>query len=229
MSGRPVLGGLLLLVLAHAFAAGCGWRKVAPPVAEPAPPVRVEPPAPLPAPSPPAPAPALPPPLPAPPVSAADKAVENGMAALQDGGFERALELFSSALKEKPGHAEAAGGFDEALVGLKKAGDAAYAQGKPEDAGKRWMGTLRHIGSPAARGRAYPFTRADVKAMLDKLTASQMEKGLLNYRKGDIPAAIAAWKTILAYDPENEEATRAVRTASTPLENHKKIPPAGAP
>ncbi|MBE0605403.1 MAG: hypothetical protein IH610_03855, partial [Deltaproteobacteria bacterium] len=143
---------------------------------------------------------------------------------LQEGGTERALDLFSAALKEKPGYPEASRAFDETLVALKKQGDAAYAHGKAEEAGKRWMNTLRRINHAGAKGKAYPFTRAEVQGQVDRLTAAQMEKGLLNYRKGDIPAAIAAWRTILAYDPENEEVARSIRTASTQLENLKKIP-----
>ena len=216
----------LLLVFAVTAVSGCAWRQTPPPAEKtgvPAPePFKAPPPPPSPAPSPP------PPPSPeAPPaVSAADKAYAGGMAALQEGGNERALELFSAALKEKPGYPEASRGFDEALVALKKQGDAANAQGKAEEAGKRWMAALRHINQPAAKGKTYPFTRAEVQGQVDRLSAAQMEKGLLNYRKGDIPAAIAAWKTILAYDADNEEAARSIRTASTQLENLKKIPPA---
>ncbi len=149
--------------------------------------------------------------------------------ASRDGEYERALELFSAAWKEKPDLPGFSQEFDEALLGLKKNGDAARAQGKPEDAGKHWMGTLRYINHPAAKGKPYPFTRGEVQGEVDRLTAGQMEKGLLHYRKGDIPAAIAAWKVILAYDPENAEAARSIRTASTQLENLKKIPPAGVP
>ncbi len=226
---RPPLA--LLLAVAVAAVSGCAWRQP-PPAAEtvvPAPvPLKESPPVPAAAPPPSAvPSPPRPPSPEAPPaVSAADKAYAGGMAALQEGGNERALELFSAALKERPGYPEAAKGFDEALVALKKQGDAANAQGRAEEAGKRWMGTLRHINHPAAKGKTYPFTRAEVQGQVDRLTAAQMEKGLLQYRKGDIPAAIAAWKTILAYDPENEEAARSIRTASTQLENLKKIPAA---
>jgi hypothetical protein len=52
-----------------------------------------------------------------------------------------------------------------------------------------------------------------------------MEKGLVEYRKGNIEAAIASWKSILAYDPSHAEALRSVRTAATQLENLKKINP----
>ena len=221
----------LALALAVTVSSGCAWRK-APQPAETAAPatgtIEAVAPAPAAEPAPPPPAAPAPPPLAspeaAPAVSAAEKAYAGGMAALQEGGTERALDLFAAALKEKPGYPEASRAFDEALVATKKQGDAAYAQGKTEEAGKRWMDTLRHINHAGSKGKAYPFTRAEVQGQVDRLTTAQMEKGLLNYRKGDIPAAIAAWKTILAYDPENEEAARSIRTASTQLENLKKIP-----
>ena len=223
----------LLLAFAAAAVSGCAWRQTPPAEETVAPaPEPLKAPTPVPAAAPPLPPPAVPVPPPpaipetAPAVSAADKAYAGGMAALQEGANERALELFSAALREKPGYPEASRGFDEALVALKKQGDAANAQGRAEEAGKRWVGTLRHINHTSSKAKTYPFTRAEVQGQVDRLTAAQMEKGLLQYRKGDIPAAIAAWKTILAYDPDNEEAARSIRTASTQLENLKKIPPA---
>ncbi len=225
MRARLVPPVLLLSALAAAAVPACGFRKAPPPEESRA----AAPAAPPPLPAAPVPAPATEPPAAppaAPATSPADKAFADAVAARKDGQVERALELFSAALKENPDHPEASRGFDEALVALKKNGDAAYAQGKAEESGKAWMGTLRHIGSPAAKGKTYPFTRAEVQGQVKRLTAAQMEKGLLSYRKGEIPAAIAAWKTILAYDPDNEEAARSIRTASTQLENLRKIPPA---
>ena len=86
--------------------------------------------------------------------------------------------------REKPGHAGVAREFDGALLALKKNGDAAYAQGKWEDAGKRWMGTLRFITHPAANWRDYPFTRSEVRAKVDHLSAALTEKALTEYRRG---------------------------------------------
>ena len=190
-----------------------------------------EPPA-IPPPAPTVEPPAISPPAPAvkpPAISVADKLFAEGMTALQEGGHEQALELFSAAWQEKPGHAGVAREFDGALLALKKNGDAAYAQGKWEDAGKRWMGTLRFITHPAANSRDYPFTRSEVRAKVDHLSASLLEKALLQYREGNIQAAIADWKTILAYDPANEEAVKSLNTATTQLEQLKKLPPAPAP
>jgi tetratricopeptide (TPR) repeat protein len=169
-------------------------------------------------------APAVPPAKP-PAISVADQLFAEGMTALQEGGYERALELYSSAWKEKPGHAGVVREFDGAVLALKKGGDAAYAQGKWETAGKRWMGTLRFINHPAANWRDYPFTRSEVRAKVDNLTASLMEKALTEYRREEVPAAIADWKTILSYDPGNEEAARSLQTATKQLETLKKMPP----
>jgi len=160
-----------------------------------------------------------------PSISVADKMFAEGMAAMQEGGIERALELFSGAWQENPGHAGVVREFDNALLALKRTGDAAYAQGKWEDAGKRWMGTLQFITHPAANWRGYPFTRSEVRANVDRLSATLTEKALTEYRRGEIPAAIAGWKTILSYDPGHEEAARSLRTALKQRESLKKMPP----
>jgi hypothetical protein len=147
------------------------------------------------------------------------------MTALHEGGHARALELFSAAWQEKPGHAGVAREFDGALLALKKNGDTAYAQGRWEDAGKRWMGTLRYIAHPAANPAGYPFTRGELRAKVDRLSAALTEKALTEYRRGEIPAAITDWKTILSYDPGHEEAARSLTTALKQLETLKKMPP----
>ncbi|HEX7524481.1 MAG TPA: hypothetical protein VF357_09780, partial [Candidatus Deferrimicrobium sp.] len=189
---------LLLSVLAATAFSGCGWHSktsITTPSAEPHTAAPIEPAAkphtaaPIePAPRPPAPA-----------ISASDKLFAEGMTALQEGGHERALELFSAAWKEKPGHTGVAREFDGALLALKKNGDAAYGQGKWEDAGKRWMGTLRFINHPAANWRGYLFTRSEVQAKVDRLSAALTKKALTEYRREEVPLAIADWKTILSY------------------------------
>lgn len=171
--------------------------------------------------------PAIPPPAPVvmPPANpAADRLFAEGIAALQEGEHERALDLFSAAWKEQPGHAGVAREFDDALLALKKNGDAAYARGKWGDAGKRWMGTLRFLTHPAANSR-YPFTRSEVRAKVDNLTAALTKKALTEYRREEVPAAISDWKTILSYDPGHEEAARSLQTATTQLETMKRMLP----
>lgn len=232
---RGIFPRIIFLLALTAFSFhGCAGRSIPARPAPPAEPVNAPPAATPPVPTPPAAKPPAAPPVAAPPaekpveVSPADRLFSEGMTALREGGHERALELFAAAWKEEPDHAAVAREFDGALLALKKNGDAAFAKGKPEDAGKRWMGTLRYLQHPAAKGKAYPFTRSEVQARIHRLTDGLMEKGLLDYRRGNIESAIAGWKTILAYDPSNVEAAKSLATATTQLEKLKTLPPAPA-
>lgn len=198
-----------------------------PPAATPAAPA---PPAtPLPAKVPPAeapparPAPGPPPPPPA--GSIADNAYADGAAALQEGSPDRALERFSEAWKERPLHAGVSRDFPVALERLKKRGDDAEQKGQLEAAGRAWSASLSYLSHPAAKGKTLPFTRADLQGNIDRLSKTLMDKGLVEYREGRFESAISWWQKILAYDPANEEAEKSVRTATTQLENLKKILP----
>ncbi len=148
---------------------------------------------------------------------------------MRQGKFERALELFADAWKEKPGHPGVEEKFPDALEGLKKSGDEAQRKGRPEDAGKRWMAALTFLPHSALKGKSLSFAKADLTTNINKLSETLMEKGLADYREGRLESAIATWQQILAYDPSHEEAVKSVRTATTQLENLKKIsqPPAG--
>lgn len=137
--------------------------------------------------------------------------------------YERALEMFASAWKDNPGHIGVTNDFPVALAGLKNSADESFRQGKLEEAGRRWSSALRFASHPAEKGRALPFTKTDIRASIDRVSSSLMEKGLIEYRKGNLQAAISSWKSILAYDPSHADAARSVQTATTQLENLKKI------
>ncbi|HZW35671.1 MAG: tetratricopeptide repeat protein [Deltaproteobacteria bacterium] len=212
---------------------GCvGWNRNipshAPPLAAPAP--LPKPPAGLPPAVAPPPAAKLPPPVqppvaPPPAVIAADRAYASGETAMTEKNFERALEMFAAAWKENPGHAGVEKDFPKAVSSLKAEGDEAFQRGRLEESGKHWSAALRYMSHPAAKGNSLSFKKNDLRASIDKLSSSLMEKGLIEYRKGNLEAAIAIWKSILAYEPTHAEAARSVKTASTQLENLKKITP----
>jgi len=219
---------LLSLVLLAALLPGCAAPRPSPPAPPAEKPIAAPELAPSSAPAPePAPEPApVPPPVPAPP-SPADKAFSEGMATLQAGGHEKALELFAAAWKEKPGHAGVSQEFDGALLALKKNGDAAYEQGKMEDAGKRWMATLRYINHPAAKPKSYPFTRSDVQAQVDRLTAGLMEKSLQDhfYKRFETEQGIRVRSVPIELPDQWARAVAAARTNTAPFDIVTATPP----
>jgi len=221
----------VIAVLGILLVGGCAAGTVPPP--REAPPPAVQPPGETtrPAETPPreAPRPAVPSPRAVSPPSSADNNYAEGLSSMEEGKFERTLELFSAVWKEMPGHPGVEENFPNALEGFKKSGDEALRQGRPEEAGKRWTATLRFLSHPALKGRSPAFSKTDLKGSIDKLSENLMEKGLADYRQGRLEAAIATWRQILAYDPAHDEAAKSVRTATTQLENLKKLPspPAG--
>jgi len=157
--------------------------------------------------------------------SPAEKAYAAGAAALHEGNFERALDQFALSWKESPDDPAVSRDFVAALEGLKKSGDEASRQGIPEEAGKKWTAALRYVGHPATKGKALSFSRTELKGSVDRLSSALMEKGLKEYQIGNLDAAIEIWRSIIAYDPGNLEAAKSLRTATTQLENLKKLPP----
>lgn len=147
----------------------------------------------------------------------------------EQGQFERALELYAAAWKEEPGHPGVEENFPIALEKLKESGDDAYRNGKLDEAGKRWAATLRFLSHPAVKTESPAISKAGLQGSIDKVSEILMEKGLSEYRQGRLKEAIATWRKILAYDPDNEEAARSVKTATTQLENLKKITPPPPP
>ena len=160
-----------------------------------------------------------------PAVTPAEKAYAAGTAALRDGNFERALDQFALSWKEAPDNPAVSRDFVAALEGLKRSGDEASRQGDTEEAGKKWTAALRYLGHPATKGKALSFSRADLKAGIDRLSSALMEKGLKEYQIGNLEAAIDIWRSILGYDPGNLEAAKSIKTTTTQLENLKKLPP----
>jgi len=228
------------VLLAALLVGGCAAWKTPPPVRE-EPPAVVTPPAATkppravtPPPATPLPRVVTPPRVGAPPQAASPRpsvpsSIDNtyleGVAMMKEGRFEGALEHFADVWKEIPGYPGVEENFHTALEGLKNSGDDAYRQGKLGEAGKRWAATMRFLSHPALKTGMPAISKAGLKGSIDKVTAQLMEKGLADYRKGKLEEAIATWRDILAYDPTNEEANKSVKTATTQLENLKKLTP----
>lgn len=157
------------------------------------------------------------------PSTPADRAYAQGVTAMAETNYERALEMFAAAWKDSPGHPGVTNEFPAALAGLKNSADESFRQGKPEEAGRRWSSALRFASHPAEKGRSLPFAKTDIRASIDRASSALMEKGLIEYRKGNLEAAISSWRSILAFDPSHVDAARSVQTATTQLENLKKI------
>ena len=78
-----------------------------------------------------------------------------------------------------------------------------------------FLDRLENLGDLAKR---LSFPEKELQALLVECRGRLEKKGLEKYRGGDLEGAIALWKSLLAFDPGNEEIFNAIETASVQLE-----------
>ena len=69
------------------------------------------------------------------------------------------------------------------------------------------------------------FSSEDVAGGLDECRRMLALKGLEEYRRGNLGAALTSWESLLGFDPGNEEIRKAVETSKVQLEELKKVEP----
>ena len=67
------------------------------------------------------------------------------------------------------------------------------------------------------------YSSVELNSYLNICSDKLMEKGLMEYRKGNLGNAISMWQDILKFDHDHEEASKAIDTATVQLNNLKKI------
>jgi len=97
--------------------------------------------------------------------------------------------------------------------------DAAYTKGEYAEAGKIYA-VIRN-NAKTFKTAAIPAT-PDIQALSQRLVnccTYLNRKGLELYRKGELHKALAAWKSILEFDPDNTEVKKTVETTAEQIKN----------
>lgn len=147
------------------------------------------------------------------------------------GDYAKALAIYQAALKEYPGdkdiHAGYAKGAGEvAAVGAKALAAKDYAlAGKVNGLLLGSLATFEALDAPVAGG--WPG-RKELESAVRLCVSELTNRGLAEYRKGDLKKAIATWEDLLAFDPENAEIKKAVETARAQLGRLKSMAPRGS-
>jgi tetratricopeptide (TPR) repeat protein len=141
---------------------------------------------------------------------------------------EKALEKINDELKKGVPELYYGGEYVDALNGLLEKGAGLYYLGEYEAAGLAFRLAFESYPSAAGiRGRVQ-FSPDEIGALIEGCSTNLMEKGLISYREGALQNAIGIWEKIPAFDPANEEAKRALKTAITQLRNLNDLQKQGA-
>lgn len=106
---------------------------------------------------------------------------------------------------------------------VRRAADAAFDQKEYSSAGTIYRVLLDSGVAVETPSRAVSFDEDYLRDRIRVCSKTLTEAGLLKYREEKLDEAIAAWEQILAFDPENRTAAKAIETANGQLLRLKKF------
>lgn len=104
-----------------------------------------------------------------------------------------------------------------ALQGAMETGQTLLALGKFSEGGALFRRVLDNYSRNASKSSTP--TREQFTQGLNLCSDKLMEKGLAEYRAGQLQMAVSSWSAILVFDPDRKEARRAIETTTIQLRN----------
>jgi len=139
------------------------------------------------------------------------------------GEYGRALTLIRAEIRKGRDETAFGGLYAEAWNGLIQKGIGLYRAGEHHRAGMIFSTAYRSRPTAASILAGMEYSVEDIERLIKECSEKMMERGLQEYRKGNLGNAIAVWEKILMFNPSYREARRAMETASTQLKNLQRI------
>jgi outer membrane protein assembly factor BamD (BamD/ComL family) len=149
-------------------------------------------------------------------------AEEQASSHLRAGEFRKAIDLCKEVYKKYPQDPAVRNGYIRILESIKANGDRAFAGRDFALAGTVYEVVLRNVSSVSRLNGSLSFSKEGLTARISDCRKVLFEDGLKQYRSGNLNHAISLWKSILTFDPENQEIKKAVTMATLQLENLEK-------
>ena len=129
---------------------------------------------------------------------------------LEAGKFQRAIDICKEIYQKYPQDPTVRNGYIKTLESIKSGGDGAFEKSDFALAGYVYEILLKNVSSVDRLNGSFSFNREDLTTRIRDCKKILFENGLEQYRSGDLNQAISLWKSILAFDPENQEIKKAV-------------------
>ena len=142
---------------------------------------------------------------------------------MASGNYKKALDLYGAAFDRNPDNEDLLDTYTEALESVKDAADKAYdAQDYPK-AGELYATLLKCGFMERPLQEELSFDDDYLAMRIGACSKMLIEQGIMKYRIGELQQAIALWKKVLVFNPDDREAKTAIDRASSQLENLKQI------
>jgi tetratricopeptide (TPR) repeat protein len=141
---------------------------------------------------------------------------------MKAGEFQRAIDLYREIYQKYPQDPTVRSNTIKTLESIKITGDRAFEGNDFALAGCAYEIVLKHVSSLTRLNGSPSFDREGLTARIKSSKKLLFENGLEQYRSGNLDQAISIWKSILAFDPENQEIKKVVDMATLQLRNLQK-------
>lgn len=139
------------------------------------------------------------------------------------GKYAEALALIGNEVKGGKSERSFGNLYSASINGLAGEAIALSRSGEYGAAGIAFRKVLDHYPKDGGLLSKMDYTSSEIISFMNICSDKIMERGLMEYRKGNLGNAVSFWQDILKFDPDHEEATRAIETATVQLNNLKKI------
>jgi tetratricopeptide (TPR) repeat protein len=139
------------------------------------------------------------------------------------GEFQRAIDISKELHQKYPRDLTIRSGYIRTLESIKSNGDRAFGKGDFALAGWVYDILFKHVSSVTHLNGSSPFNRETLTAKIETCKKNLFENGLEQYRSGNLDQAISIWKSILTFDPGDQEIQMVVDKATLQLDNLQKI------
>jgi tetratricopeptide (TPR) repeat protein len=142
---------------------------------------------------------------------------------LRAGEFPKAIDIYREVYQKYPQDPTVRSGYVKTLELIKSGGDQAFERSDFALAGRVYRILLNNFSSVSRLNGSLSLNREGLTARIRDCEKILFEKGLEQYRSGNLNQAIALWKSILAFDPENREIKKVVDMATFQFINLQKV------
>jgi tetratricopeptide (TPR) repeat protein len=142
--------------------------------------------------------------------------------AVQAGDYSRAIEAYQNALRAYPNDAYLANQLAQTITVINNESKKALERKDFAAAGKVSFLLLKNFGWLRDSISSLSFSKSSLENNIRNCTSQLTRKGIKLYREGELKKAIAAWKDILEFDPENVQIKKALANAQEQLAKIKK-------
>jgi len=147
---------------------------------------------------------------------------EQASSHLDAGEFRKAIDICKEIYQKYPQDPTVRNGYIKTVESVKSNGDRAFEKRDFALAGCMYEIVLRNVSSVSHLNGSFSFSREGLTARIRDCMKILFEKGLKQYRSGNLNQAISLWKSILVFDPANQEIRKAVDMATLQSRNLQK-------